>query len=139
MKSIIVFSMLFSLVYINGCNDKRKTDTTKDEKKTNIKTEQKEVVKETPKATDLVSRVANDACDCLKPLQVLQAEYKNGKIGVAEYSEGMRSITADLGNCVSGMQESLADEGDKMTAQKEVLRRMGELCPDVSGVMFQGN
>lgn len=139
MKTIIAFTMFISLVYINGCNDNRKNNSATESDKVKTETKQADVVTEKPKPTDLVGRVADDACNCLKPLQDLQEEYKNGKIGVAEYSDGMRSITADLGKCVSGMQESLADESDKMAAQKEVLKKMGELCPNVSGVMFQGN
>jgi len=139
MKTISVIVIFASFFYLKGCSDSKNENSNTNANTNPTTTEEVDAVADAPEATDLVSKVAGEACNCLKPLQTLQQDYKNGKIGVAEYSDGMRSITADLGGCVTTMQESLADEGDKLLAQKEVLRKMGELCPDVSGVMFQGN
>jgi len=140
MKYILIL-FAATMVYLGGCNENRNTKDSD--------TETKEMVEETNDQTetteseiepgDVIGNVAQQACNCLKPLEDLQTQYQEGKIGVAEYMDGMKNITPNLGNCVTDMQEALSSEGDLSVAQRAVLDRMGEMCPAVSGVMFQGN
>lgn len=76
--------------------------------------------------------LANDICDCLKPLSDLQKNFETQKITPQEYGNKLKDLSISMQDCTNKLTEATDGRPD---LKDEVLFKMKQVCPKVAEII----
>ena len=91
-----------------------------------------EKAKSENKDTSKAGILAAKTCDCLKPFDKLQKEFKSKKISAEEYGSRLQLLARPMQDCTNKLTEQTEDDPD---FKDEVLFRMKQVCPTVAEII----
>jgi len=122
MKYIYVISL--SIFFLISCTNRNTNNTINSPGNTNNQTETIDTSKS--------GKLANNICDCLKPLSDLQVDFETQKITPLEYGNKLKDLSGSMQDCTNKLTEATDGKPD---LKDEVLFKMKQICPNVAEII----
>jgi len=119
-----IYIICFTVFLFTNCTNRNTNNTINSQGNSNNQLENTDKSKS--------GKLANDICDCLKPLSDLQKNFETQKITPQEYGNQLKNLSISMQACTNKLTEATEDRPD---FKDEVLFKMKQICPNVAEII----